>query len=62
MRRSLRGHESGQQGKRFIDGGELAADPLVVSMLFARFNGPDCDERGSLLDGFPRTGGQAESQ
>jgi adenylate kinase len=48
----------GRVAKEFIERGELAPDPLVSDMVAQRLLEPDT-ARGYLLDGFPRTLGQA---
>lgn len=49
----------GQEAKSYIDAGKLVPDALVLDMLFARVQQPDC-KNGYVLDGFPRTIPQAE--
>jgi adenylate kinase len=43
-----------------LDEGLLVPDDLVINMLVERLSKPDCIN-GSILDGFPRTLGQAKS-
>jgi adenylate kinase len=50
----------GRQAKAYYDRGELVPDALVVGMLGERLQAPDA-ARGFILDGFPRTIGQAEA-
>ncbi len=50
----------GEKVKTYMDQGKLVPDDLVLDMLFARLNGPDC-AKGYILDGFPRTIPQAEA-
>jgi adenylate kinase len=50
----------GKKAQEYIDRGELASDELVLEMLFDRLEREDC-RCGYLLDGFPRTLGQAEA-
>lgn len=50
----------GKQAKEYMDKGELVPDSLVVGIVSERLQQPDCRE-GFLLDGFPRTVGQAEA-
>lgn len=50
----------GLEAKKFVESGKLVPDSLVVSMMEARLREPDCD-KGFVLDGFPRTIGQAEA-
>lgn len=54
------GTQLGQLAARYIDNGRLVPDPVVVSVVGERLHQPDC-QNGCLLDGFPRTLGQAES-
>ena len=48
----------GLQVKSVLDAGDLVSDDLVVALVKERFAQPDA-QRGALLDGFPRTIGQA---
>jgi len=50
----------GKQAKEYMDRGELVPDDLVVGIVRERLQQPDCRD-GFLLDGFPRTAGQAEA-
>jgi adenylate kinase len=45
--------------KQLMEQGDLVPDDLVNQMVAARLTDPDC-VRGFILDGFPRTLGQAE--
>jgi adenylate kinase len=49
----------GKRAKSIMDAGELVPDDLVCDMVAERVSRPDC-ARGYILDGFPRTVGQAE--
>jgi len=51
--------ELGLMVKRVLERGDLVSDDLVNDMVAGRLNQRDCD-RGFILDGFPRTVGQAE--
>jgi adenylate kinase len=53
------GTQLGIQAKETMNRGELVSDDLVNRMVAARLTEPDC-VRGFILDGFPRTIGQAE--
>ena len=50
----------GQKVESILKSGRLVQDETVVEVVVDRLNQPDCAE-GYLLDGFPRTVGQAES-
>jgi adenylate kinase len=60
LRQHRRDHtELGLQADDLMSRGQLVPDDLVNSMVATRFAEPDC-ARGYILDGFPRTLGQAE--
>lgn len=48
----------GLQAKALIEAGELVPDEMVVGIVSERIDEPDC-ANGFILDGFPRTLGQA---
>jgi adenylate kinase len=50
----------GKQAKGIMDKGLLVPDELVAAMLDERFNNPDI-KKGFILDGYPRTLGQAKT-
>ena len=50
----------GSQANDYMSRGELAPDELVIGMLLERIGQPDA-AAGFILDGFPRTVGQAEA-
>lgn len=50
----------GQEARRYMDGGELIPDEIVLKMVAERFDQDVTKERGFVLDGFPRTVNQAE--
>ena len=53
------GSPLGQRAARLMEAGELVPDALILEMVDARIGHADC-RAGFLLDGFPRTVGQAE--
>lgn len=53
------GSRLGEQIKAVIDQGKLVSDDLILSMVSENLDKPEC-KNGFLLDGFPRTIGQAE--
>lgn len=50
----------GLEAKRYMDAGELVPDEVVIGLVQSRLSEPDT-ETGFILDGFPRTTGQAEA-
>lgn len=52
--------ELGKKAKGFMERGELVPDDLIMDIMEARLQEPDC-RKGFLLDGFPRTIPQAEA-
>jgi len=52
--------ELGKLAQSFMNKGELVPDDVTISMIRGRLSRPDC-KGGALLDGFPRTTGQADS-
>jgi adenylate kinase len=51
--------ELGRKAKEYMDAGELVPDELICDVIAERFDSGEADD-GFLLDGFPRTVGQAE--
>jgi adenylate kinase len=51
--------ELGKKAKTYMDAGDLVPDEITVAMVRDRLAEPDA-KAGFLLDGFPRTIGQAE--
>eukprot|EP01024_Parvocaulis_polyphysoides_P052917 TRINITY_DN5255_c0_g1_i1.p1 TRINITY_DN5255_c0_g1~~TRINITY_DN5255_c0_g1_i1.p1 ORF type:complete len:257 (+),score=26.72 TRINITY_DN5255_c0_g1_i1:48-773(+) len=51
----------GLQAKGYMDEGKLVPDEVVVDMVAERLAQKDVQEKGFLLDGFPRTAVQAEA-
>ena len=53
------GSDLGQEAKRYVDAGELVPDEVICRVIEERFDSGEADD-GFILDGFPRTIGQAE--
>jgi adenylate kinase len=51
--------ELGRQAKEYMDRGDLVPDELICNVIAERLDSGEADD-GFLLDGFPRTIGQAE--
>ena len=51
--------ELGRKAKEYMDAGDLVPDELICDVIAERFDSGEADN-GFLLDGFPRTVGQAE--
>jgi adenylate kinase len=54
-----KGTELGRQAKDYMDRGDLVPDDLICAVIAERLDSGEADD-GFLLDGFPRTIGQAE--
>jgi len=54
------GTELGKTAQRFMDEGGLVPDEVIIGVIAARVEGPDAAD-GFILDGFPRTIGQADA-
>jgi len=54
------GTPMGLKAKAFMDQGELVPDDVVIGVVEERLTKPDLD-KGYMLDGFPRTVGQAQA-
>lgn len=54
------GTDLGREAKAYMDRGDLVPDSLIMKMMEARLQEPDCT-KGFILDGFPRTIPQAEA-
>jgi adenylate kinase len=52
------GTEAGKQAKAVMEAGQLVSDAIVLAILRDRMTQPDV-AKGIILDGFPRTAGQA---
>jgi adenylate kinase len=53
------GSELGKEAKEYMENGDLVPDELISRAVAERFDSGEADD-GFLLDGFPRTVGQAE--
>ena len=53
-----KGTALGMKAKQYMDAGELVPDEVVIGLIEEKLTSPDSRE-GFLLDGFPRTVGQA---
>ena len=53
--------ETGREVRKAMEAGDLIPDDVVVKMVAERLTADDTDARGFVLDGFPRTVGQAEA-
>jgi adenylate kinase len=54
------GTRLGQTAKGYMDRGELVPDDVTIAMFMEELGKPEA-ERGAILDGFPRTVGQARA-
>lgn len=54
------GSELGVRAKGYMDAGELVPDEVIIGVIIERVQGDDARD-GFLLDGFPRTIGQADA-
>ncbi len=55
------GTELGRMAKEVMDAGGLVGDEIMVGIVRDRLHRDDARSRGYILDGFPRTVGQAKS-
>lgn len=60
LREAVReGTDFGKRAKEYMDAGQLLPDDVMLGLVSERLSRPDTS-KGWLLDGFPRTAGQAE--
>ena len=52
--------ELGKKAKEYMDRGDLVPDEVIVGVIAERIAGAEAQD-GFILDGFPRTAGQAEA-
>lgn len=52
--------ELGRTAKEYMDRGDLVPDEVIIGVIAERIEGPEAAD-GFILDGFPRTVGQAEA-
>ena len=55
------GSPLGQEARRYMDGGDLLPDDVMIGIVRERLHRDDTRARGYILDGFPRTVAQAEA-
>jgi adenylate kinase len=55
------GTEFGRQAQTYLDSGSLLPDEIMMGIITERFAHDDVRANGFLLDGFPRTVGQADA-
>jgi adenylate kinase family enzyme len=58
---AAKGTEVGVLAEQYMEQGKLVPDEVIIGAVKERLALPDCQEKGWLLDGFPRTGAQAEA-
>ncbi|XP_043719839.1 adenylate kinase 5, chloroplastic [Telopea speciosissima] len=55
------GTEIGNKAKEYMESGRLVPDEIVTAMVRSRLSHEDAQEKGWLLDGYPRSSTQAQS-
>lgn len=55
------GSPEGKRAQKYMDSGNLVPNQVVVDMVKARLSKPDAQEKGWLLDGYPRSADQAKA-
>lgn len=62
LREEIRNESAlGKEAKRFIDGGHLVPDEVIIGMISDKIDATSDSVKGYLFDGFPRTQAQAEA-
>lgn len=56
-----KGTELGKMAKSYMDKGGLVPDEVMIGIVKDKLESEECKKKGWLLDGFPRTGVQAEA-
>lgn len=56
-----KGSPLGEKAKTFMSNGQLVPDDLINDIVFQKLNSAECQAKGWLLDGYPRTKAQALS-
>lgn len=51
----------GAIAKHYMERGALVPDDIITQLVMDRISQPDCLQKGWILDGYPRTPGQAEA-
>jgi adenylate kinase len=54
------GTEVGKEAKKYMDAGDLVPDKVLIGIIAERISSDEAGD-GFILDGFPRTNGQAEA-
>ena len=54
------GTELGKEAQPIVEAGDLVPDELMIGVIMERLDAPEAED-GFILDGFPRTVGQAEA-
>src|SRR3954451_1456016 len=55
------GSDFGRKAAEYMSRGDLLPDDIIIGVVGERLDKDDTRSRGYLLDGFPRTVGQAEA-
>jgi len=56
-----RGTDLGLKAAQYFENGQLVPDDVMIPLVLDRISRPDCQAKGWMLDGFPRTGAQADA-